>query len=47
MAPDTTSKTSAAVTALVVPLMVRPMIEAAVGETTLLLAVLAVLPIGT
>jgi len=43
--PDTTSKTSAAV-ALVVPLMVKPMTEAAVGEMTLLLAVLAVLPMG-
>lgn len=43
--PVTTSKTSAEV-ALVVPLMVRPMIEAAVGEMTLLEGVLAALPVG-
>ena len=44
--PETTSKTSAEV-ALVVPLIVKPIIEAAVGETTLLLGVLALLPVGT
>ncbi len=44
--PETTSSTSAAV-ALVVPLIVRPMMEAAVGEMTLLLGVLATLPVGT
>src|ERR1700682_2813709 len=43
--PLTTSKTSAEV-ALVVPLMVRPMMEAAVGEMTLLEGVLAALPVG-
>jgi hypothetical protein len=44
--PETTSKTSAEV-ALVVPLMVSPMIEAAVGEITLFCGVLAALPVGT
>jgi hypothetical protein len=33
--------------ALVVPLMVRPMAEATVGEITLLLGVPATLPVGT
>ena len=44
--PVTTSKTSAEV-ALVVPLMVRPMAEATVGEMTLFNGVLAALPVGT
>ena len=44
--PVTTSKTSAEV-ALVVPLMVRPIAEATVGEMTLLDGVLAALPVGT
>jgi hypothetical protein len=47
LAPETTSSTSAAVTALVVPLMVKPITEAAVGETTLLLGVAATFPVGT
>lgn len=44
--PVTTSKTSAEV-ALVVPLMVSPTIDAAVGEMTLLEGVLALFPVGT